>query len=233
MSEKTTLSVATELPNDSSPMEDPLRLLPRGLTKLNSIWVSLTYPFASKGKRLSIHYSCDLSRLKAHRIKLGDSVRIMNDVSVSVVAPPRQYGDPIVMIDDNVGIGPYCQISAKNCIHVERDTIIAQSALISDHIHAAGSSTPPSGEAGASEGGRIIIGQGSWIGRGAAVVCTRGELVLGRHCVVAANALVTTSFPPYSVIIGNPGRVIRRFDPEKNSWVIGSGRSSLTANKAI
>jgi serine acetyltransferase len=46
--------------------------------------------------------------------------------------------------------------------------------------------------------------------------------------VVAANALVTRSFPPYSVIIGNPAGVIRRFDPVKNAWVIGSARSRQT-----
>ena len=27
---------------------DPFELLPRGLTKLNSIWIGLTYPFASR-----------------------------------------------------------------------------------------------------------------------------------------------------------------------------------------
>lgn len=228
MTMKTTGNTVVQPPNQSPPMEDPLRLLPRILTKLNSIWVSLTYPFASRGHNLSIHYTCDLSRLKAHRIKLGNSVRILKDVWINVVAPPEQNGEPIVVIDDNVGIGPCCQISAKNYIHLERDIIIGQSTLISDHSCAYEDGRLPNCKQGASEGGRIRIGQGSWIGRGAAVVCTRGELVLGRNCVVAANALVTSSFPPYSVILGNPSGVIRRFDPVKNAWVIGSVRSSQT-----
>ena len=226
----TTRTEALGAPNQPSPMEDPLRLPAKILTKLHSIWVSLTYPFASVGRNLSIHYTCDLSRLKAHRIKLGNSVRIMKDVLVDVVAPSKQNGVPLVVIDDNVGIGPCCQISAKNSIHLERDTIIAQSVLIRDHARPDEDSTLPNREQGASTGGRIRIGQGCWIGRGAAFVCTRGDLVLGRNCVVAANALVTSSFPPYSVIIGNPSRVIRRFDPVKNAWVIGSARSTQTTD---
>jgi len=147
------------------------------------------------------------------------------------VAPPEQKGEPIVVIDENVGVGPCCQISAKNRVHLERDTIIAQSALICDHSSVFEDRRLPDSEQ-ASKGGRIRIGQGCWIGRGAAIVCTHGELVLGRNCVVGANALVTRSFPPYSVIIGNPSVVIRRFDPVKHAWVIGSARSTGTPDSS-
>jgi len=214
-----------------SPMADPLGLVARIFTKLYSIWVGLTYPFASRGRNLLIHYTCDLSRLKAHLIKLGNSVVIMKDVLVDVVAPPDQNGEPVVVIDENVGVGPCCQISAKNRIHLERDIIIAQSALICDHSSVVEDRRLPDCER-ASKGGRIRIGQGCWIGRGAAIVCSQGELVLGRNCVVGANALVTRSFPPYSVIIGNPSVVIRRFDPVKQAWVIGASRSTGTPDSA-
>jgi len=230
MTTETTVGTGVAVPNQPRLMDDPLHLLPKILTKLYSIWVSLTYPFASKSRNLLIHRTCDLSRRKAHRIKLGNSVLIMKDAFIEVDAPPEEDGEPLIEIDDNVGIGPCCRISAKNYIHLERDTIIAQSALISDHSPAMEEVTSPMSKQGAREGGRIRIGQGSWIGRGAAIVCTGGELVLGRNCVVGANALVTSSFPPYSVIIGNPAVVIRRFDPVKNAWVIGSGRSTQKAD---
>ena len=74
-------------------------------------------------------------------------------------------------------------------------------------------------------GGTIRIEQGCWIGHGAAIVCGQGELVLGRNSVVAANALVTRSFPPYSVIVGNPARLARKFDTVKGTWVGGSERT--------
>jgi len=204
--------------------DDPLRFLKRGCVKLYSLWVSMTYPFASKGRGLSIHYSCDLLRPYAHRIKLGNSVVIMKDAWLIVSAPPEEKGEPLIVIDDNCSVGPRCQLSAKNCIHLERDVIISASVLIIDHNHANEDLTLPIRLQETTEGGRIRIGQGCWIGHGAAIMCDKGELTLGRNCVVAANAVVTKSAPPYSVLSGNPARVVKQFDPERGAWVLGSSR---------
>jgi acetyltransferase-like isoleucine patch superfamily enzyme len=229
MTTKATGNTQVQLPDPRSPMKDPLRLLPRALTKLYSLWASLTYPFASVGDKLSVHYNCDWRRSRAHRIKLGNSVLIMKDATIEVAAPPGHNGEPIIVVDDNAQIGYRCFVSGKNCIHIERDVIMAQSVLITDHGCGYEDGTRPIGEQGDTAGGRIRIGQGSWIGQGAAIVCTRGELVLGRNCVVGAKALVTRSFPPHSVIFGNPAQVIRHFDPRRNAWLLGGAQRAETA----
>ena len=97
-----------------------------------------------------------------------------------------------------------------------------------DHGHAHEDITLPIKHQGITAGGRIRIEQGCWIGRGAAIVCSQGELVLGRNSVVAVNAVVTRSFPPYSVIVGNPARAVKQFDPAKRAWVMGSCRPTET-----
>jgi len=219
MTTKTTVNSAVQPPQHASPMEDPLRLLPRILTKLYSLWVRLTYPFASVGHKLSVHPTCDWRRSRAHRIKLGSSVQIRKDAILSVVAPADHKVEPVIVVDDDSCMGPCCQVSAQNGVHIERDVLIGHSVLINDHGYTDEDRTC---ERGVIEGGRIRIGQGSWIGYRAAIVCTSGELVLGRNCVVAANAVVTRSFPPYSVIFGNPAKVIKQFDPVKKAWVLRS-----------
>jgi acetyltransferase-like isoleucine patch superfamily enzyme len=104
--------------------------------------------------------------------------------------------------------------------------------LIQDHNHAYEDVTLPIKAQGLTPGGTIRIEQGCWIGHGAAIVCGQGELVIGRNSVVAANSLVTKSFPPYSVIVGNPARLARQFDPAKGSWVGGTGRT-VAANEHV
>jgi acetyltransferase-like isoleucine patch superfamily enzyme len=210
----------------SDPFEDPLSFLARAMTKLFSLWVSTTYPFASKGSNLSIHSTCLLSRRIAPRIELGTSVVIRKDAWFNIL--PEASGDVVITIGDNCLIGARDVISAKNAIHIERDVIIGTSVLIQDHNHVYEDIGLPIRAQGPTPGGRIRIEQGCWIGHSAAIVCNQDELVIGRNSVVAANALVTKSFPPYSVIVGNPARLARQFDPAKGSWVGGTSRPVMS-----
>jgi acetyltransferase-like isoleucine patch superfamily enzyme len=160
----------------------------------------------------------------AHRIKLGNSVEIRKDVWLNTSYTTDANAEPALVIDDNCMIYARCHIAAHNHIHLERDVGVSESVLIVDQNHAYNDITVPIAKQGVTEGGTIRIGQGCWIGQGAAIVCNQGELVLGRNSVVAANALVTRSFPPYSVIAGNPARIVKQFDPSTGVWRLGGIR---------
>ncbi|HTT22813.1 MAG TPA: acyltransferase [Candidatus Sulfotelmatobacter sp.] len=201
----------------------------RAMTKLFSLWVSATYPFESRGANLSIHYTTLLSRRIAPAIKLGNSVMIRKDAWINTFDISEGDGEPKIIIDDNTLIGARDVISAKNAIHIEHDVIIGTSVLIQDHNHAYEDISLPIKAQGLTPGGKIRIEQGCWIGQGAAIVCNQDELVIGRNSVIAANALVTKSFPPYSVIVGNPARLARQFDTAKGVWVGGTGRPVMNA----
>jgi acetyltransferase-like isoleucine patch superfamily enzyme len=214
-------------PNHRPRFPDPLELLPKGLTKLYSIWVSLVYPFASKGRNLSVHFTSQLDRQRAVRISIGNSVSLRKDVCLNV-ATEDPTGEPVIVIDDNCSIGYGSMVSAKNRIHLERDVLVGQQVVIQDHNHAYEDIMKPIAKQGITEGGRIRIGQGSWIGRGSAIMCARGELTIGRNCVVAAQSMVTRSIPDYSVVFGSPAAIIRQYDPETQTWRIGTKGSRDT-----
>lgn len=59
----------------------------------------------------------------------------------------------------------------------------------------------------------VIIEDGCWLG--ANITILKG-VTLGRGSVVAAGAVVTKSFPPYSIVGGVPAKLIKmRFTPEQ------------------
>ena len=212
------------------PIEDPLELIPRLRTKLNSLWLRWFYPFASLGRDVSFHFTSVVSRARSPRISIGNSVRIQRNAWLAV-ANEDPTGEPTILIEDNCSIASESIISGRNRIHLERGVAIAQSVIIQDHNHAYEDISRPALEQGVTEGGRIRIGQGSWIGHGAAIICPRGELTIGRHCVIAANSMVMRSIPDYSVAAGYPASIIRQYDPERRAWRVG-GRKSIDVPKA-
>ena len=208
---------------------DPLELIPKAISKAYSIWVSLIYPFASKGRKFTIHFTSQLSRRQAPRISLGHSV-VMRKGAWLNVADDNCTGEPAILIGDECCLGADSIISAKNKIHIERDVLVSQSVLIQDHNHAYEDITEPIVDQGITKGGRIRIGEGCWIGHGAAIICSRGDLTIGRNCVIGANSVVLRSIPPYSVVSGIPAMIIRRYDPVRRAWCLGSKVSVAPQN---
>lgn len=62
----------------------------------------------------------------------------------------------------------------------------------------------------------IVVEDDCWIAANS--VITSG-VTIGKHSVIAAGAVVTKDIPPYSVAVGNPARVIKKFDLDLNDWV--------------
>jgi acetyltransferase-like isoleucine patch superfamily enzyme len=59
----------------------------------------------------------------------------------------------------------------------------------------------------------LTIGNDVWIGHGSIIMPNVSTISDG--AVVAAGAVVNKDVPPYAIVVGNPGRIVRyRFDPE-------------------
>lgn len=60
--------------------------------------------------------------------------------------------------------------------------------------------------------GDIVIGHDVWIGAQAVVL---SGAKIGNGAIIGANAVVTGNVPPFAIVVGNPGQVIKyRFDKE-------------------
>jgi acetyltransferase-like isoleucine patch superfamily enzyme len=187
--------------------EDPLALITRVANRFRSLWMQWTFPFASLGSNFCAHYTLDLKRSIAPYVKIGDSVLLDRNVWVNIPIVP-DTSEPVIQFDDGCKVGRRCMISARNRIHFERNVICAPSVLVMDHNHAFEDVNVPIKHQGITAGGTIRIEEGCRIGFGAAIICGKGELVIGRNSVIGANAVLSRSVPPNSVVAGNPGQVV-------------------------
>ena len=62
---------------------------------------------------------------------------------------------------------------------------------------------------------KVVIGDFSVIGMGVKIL---PGTVLGENCIVGANSVLNSVYKPYSLIVGSPGKVIKRYDLSKNIW---------------
>jgi len=212
--------------------EDPLFVVSRIVNKLHSQWLVWTYPFHSVGSEFWAHSSCELSRSVAPHIKIGDRVKMDRDVCFDIPLIPES-DEPVILLEDGCNIGRRCLICARNRVQIGKNTVFAPSALVMDHGYAfddldAAINHRGATEDGSKEGGKIRIEEGCWIGFRAAIVCSEGELVIGRNSVIGANSLVTRSIAPYSVVTGNPARVAMSYDQEEKRWVLGTSQTATT-----
>lgn len=161
--------------------------------------------------------------LRNHRyIDLGTGLTTGSGCRLEAL-PPTKPQQACIRFGRNVQLNDYVHIGAIQEIVIGDEVLIASKVFITDHNHGsfdqeqsqealllAPISRPLYAKA-------VHIGARCWLGEN--VVILPG-VSLGEGCVVGASAVVTKSFPPYSLIIGNPGRLYKRFNVNTRQWEI-------------
>ena len=70
----------------------------------------------------------------------------------------------------------------------------------------------------------IVVEPNCWFGAKATVV---GSVTVGRGSIVGASAVVVGDIPPFSIAVGNPARVVRRYSFAREAWVPAKDFSDL------
>ena len=59
---------------------------------------------------------------------------------------------------------------------------------------------------GARLAGGVNVGEGTHIGLNASVI---PNINIGKWCIIGAGAVIIRDVPDYSVVVGNPGKIIK------------------------
>ena len=148
-----------------------------------------------------------LSRI--NKIYIGKRVRIFPNSRIEVVSDNAS-----IIFEDNISIGQNFHVTAGSKLIIKKNTTIAENVMVTDIDH------------DYKEIGKHIldqkyiinkteIGENCLIGFGAVI---QAGTILGKQCVVGANAVVRGTYPDYSVIVGVPGKIIKRYNHENNKW---------------
>ncbi|WP_158827168.1 acyltransferase [Mucilaginibacter lacusdianchii] len=182
-------------------------LIPSGEARPR-IWVKwFVNPFIHKrGSGSKIRTRTRVDVLPFNRFELGKNSTIEDFCTINNGVGDVLIGEQSLVGMSNVVIGP---VTIGNHVIMAQNIVI--SALNHEYrdvnlpIHAQPVITSP-----------VVIEDECWIAANA--VITSG-VTIGKHSVVAAGAVVTKSIPPYSLAVGNPARVIKRYDFEVKDWV--------------
>ena len=144
-----------------------------------------------------------------HYIHVGSGTMIGPHCTLSAGMMPGQIciTDPVVSIGDRCLIGKGSAVVGHFSITIGNDVWTGHNVYITDQNHGYEDVTRPIGTQSMPEK-PVTIGDGSWIGYGSVVLPGAS---IGDHVVIGANSVVTGDIPSYSVAVGSPAKVIRRY----------------------
>lgn len=169
--------------------------------------------FGGYGKDVYIEPGVVINRPRF--VHVGNHVRIKRNTSINLHPKNKGSKEPLLFIGDHVIISEGCFISACHHLVIEENVGISPNVMIIDNSRKPGDISLPSKEQ-EIQVGSVRIGADSWIAYGA---CILPNVTIGKHCIIGALSVVTRAIPDYSVAMGSPARVVKRFNFEKRQWM--------------
>lgn len=142
-------------------------------------------------------------------IQLGDHIMIGRMSRLSC------YEGGEIKIEDGCYIGQSFTIMAGGNVKIKKDTLIASYVAVIGENHGMNP------EMGVKYGKQplikqdVEIGENCWIGEKVVIL---PNVTIGDWCIIGACSVVNKSIPSYSIAVGNPAKVIKRYNFESHKW---------------
>jgi acetyltransferase-like isoleucine patch superfamily enzyme len=171
------------------------------------LWVKwFVNPFIhKKGRGAIIRFRTRIDALPFNKFNLGSKSIIESFSTINNGVGDVFIGDNTLIGMSNVIIGP---------ITIGNNVIFAQNIVASGLNHEYSDVTQPIYKQKILVA-EITIEDDCWIAANS--VITAG-VTIGKHSVVAGGSVVTKSVPPYSVVAGNPAKIIKQYNFQSEKW---------------
>lgn len=116
----------------------------------------------------------------------------------------------------NCKLGDSVHIVASKRVTIGDDCLMASNIFISDTNHGNENDdpmTPP--DKRELTANPVEIGKCVWIGEGVAVL---PGAKIGDGCIIGAHSVVKGEIPPYTIAVGAPARVVKKYNFDKKVW---------------
>lgn len=161
--------------------------------------------FHKRGKGVTICWNTRMDVLPFQPFTMGDYSTVEDFATVNNGVGPVHIGHHTRIGIGNVIIGP---------VTIGNNVILAQNIVMSGLNHTYTDISKPI-DWQPTTTATITVEDDCWIAANA--VITAG-VTIGKHSVVAGGAVVTKNVPPFSVVAGNPAKVIKQYNPESGEW---------------
>lgn len=151
-------------------------------------------------------------------VKLGDNVKLGKFINLygCSVGSNSKIG-AFVEIQKNAFIGTNCKISSHSFIcegvHIHDNVFVGHNVTFINDLYPR--ATTASGELQVEEDwvvGKTTVKHNASIGSSSTILC---GVTIGEHAIVGAGSVVTKDVQPYSIVAGNPARLLRFIAKEK------------------
>lgn len=174
-------------------------------------FISAVYSWPAKlkgmkfGKNSYIRPGYDIFYSTFRGMTVGDNVVIGYNAWIDLM--PYKGSKPKVTIGDGSAIGRFFKLSCSKNVTIGKKCLISYNVTILDVEHRIDLPDKAPIDSGLTVPAEVIIDDECFIGAHSFIL--KG-VHLGKHCVVGANSVVTRSFPPFSLVAGNPAKLIRK-----------------------
>lgn len=187
------------------------------LKKIYIFFFNLKYILYFKKYRLDLFIGKGASINKLKYINLGKNIRIGRFSRINFYK--EFYGNiyqPNLFIGDNSYIGDFFTILCTDSIIIENDVLIASYVTIVSENHGIDVQSKLHYSKQALNSKPIKIEEGCWIGEKTTIL---PGVIIGKKSIIGANSVITKNVDPYTIVVGNPAKAIKKYDFVEKKWM--------------